>query len=147
MSISRWRLSRGVPHTNHDASHGTSITSGAGFLSQELTAQMSFPLVAAMTGAELLGNSHLKWFAENGSAHHLGIGLFAWAVTIFFLIKSLGQKSLMWTCIMWEAMIVIGGALVAYFIFGEKFNHWIQWLGILLALGAAICVNYDCGSK
>lgn len=100
-----------------------------------------------MTAAELLGNSHLKWFAENGSAHHLGIGLFAWAVTLFFLIKSLGQKSLMWTCIMWEAMIVIGGALVAYFIFGEKFNHWIQWLGILFALAAAICVNYDCSSK
>jgi len=108
---------------------------------------MSFPLVVAMTAAELLGNSHLKWFTENGSPHHLGIGLFAWAVTIFFLIKSLAQKSLMWTCIMWEAMIVIGGALVAYFIFGEKFNHWIQWLGILLALGAAICVNYDCESK
>jgi len=132
---------------NHDAHHVTSITSAAGFLSQELTAGVSFALVVAMTAAGLVGNSHLNGFTENGSVHHLGIGLFAWAVTIFFLIKSLAQKSLMWTCIMWEAMIVVGGALVAYFIFGEKFNHWIQWLGILLALGAAICVNYDCESK
>jgi drug/metabolite transporter (DMT)-like permease len=44
-------------------------------------------------------------------------------------------------------MIVIGGAIVAYFVFGEKFNHWVQWLGILLALGAAICVNYECEAK
>jgi multidrug transporter EmrE-like cation transporter len=85
-------------------------------------------------------------FTENGSGHHLWLGLFAWAFTLFFLIKSLSQKSLMWTCIMWEAGVVIGGALVTYFIFGEKFNHWIQWLGILFALGAAICVNCDCGS-
>ena len=108
---------------------------------------MSVPLVVAMTGAELLGNAHFKWFVENGSHHHLGIGVVAWAFTLFLLIKSLAQKSLMWTCIMWEACVVIGGALTAYFIFGEKFNHWIQWLGILLAIGAAICVNWDCSSK
>lgn len=104
-------------------------------------------LVLAMTAAELFGNAHLKWFVENGSNHHLGIGILAWGLVLFLLIKSLAQKSLMWTCIMWEAMIVIGGALVAYFVFGEKFNHWIQWLGILLAVGAAICVNYDCQGK
>ena len=100
-----------------------------------------------MTAAELFGNAHLKWFAENGSHHHLGIGVLAWGLVLALLIKSLAQKSMMWTCIMWEAMIVIGGALVAYFVFGERFNHWIQWLGILLAVGAAICVNYDCQGK
>jgi multidrug transporter EmrE-like cation transporter len=43
---------------------------------------------------------------------------------------------------MWEAMILIGGAITAYFIFGEKPEHWIQWLGFLLALGAVLCINY-----
>jgi len=47
---------------------------------------------------------------------------------------------------MWEAMIVIGGAITAYLFFGEKFTSWVQWLGILLAIGAAICINYDCTS-
>ena len=101
-------------------------------------------LVAAMTAAELLGNTHLKWYVDNGASKHLLIGVVAWAAVLFFLIKSLACKSMMWTCIMWEAMIVIGGALVAYFVFGERFTHWIQWLGILLAVGAAICVNYQC---
>jgi multidrug transporter EmrE-like cation transporter len=108
---------------------------------------MAAMYVLAMTAAELFGNAHLKWYTENGSGHHLGIGVLAWAAVLFFLIKSLASKSMMWTCIMWEAAIVIGGALVAYFVFGEKFNHWIQWLGILLALGAAICINYDCQGK
>ena len=56
----------------------------------------------------------------------------------------MAAESMMWTCIMWEAAIVIGGALTAYYVFDEKFDHWIQWLGIALALGAAICVNYRC---
>ena len=108
---------------------------------------MAAMYVLAMTAAELFGNAHLKWYTENGSGHHLGIGVLAWAAVLFFLIKSLATKSMMWTCIMWEAMIVIGGALVAYFVFGEKFTHWIQWLGVLLALGAAICINWDCQDK
>jgi hypothetical protein len=107
---------------------------------------MSFIHVLAMTGAELFGNAHLKWFAENGKHHHLGLGVIAWAVTILLLIESLKRSSMMWTCIMWEAMIVIGGAITAFVFFGEKFTSWIQWLGILLAVGAAVCINkpFDC---
>ena len=98
--------------------------------------------VLTMTIFELIGNTHLKWFSENNSQHHLILGTFAYIGVIFFLIQSFNSSSLMWTCIMWEAMIVVGGAATAYFIFGEKFDHWIQWLGILFALGAAICINY-----
>jgi multidrug transporter EmrE-like cation transporter len=103
---------------------------------------MSFITVFAMTAAELVGNTHLKWYTENGSGHHLGVGILAWAFVILFLVQAFRSETMMWTCIMWEAMIVIGGALTAYFVFGEKFNHWIQWLGILMALGAAMCINY-----
>jgi len=104
---------------------------------------MSFILVVAMTAAELLGNTHLKWFADNGSNHHLALGLAAWAVALAFLVKTLSSETMMWTCIMWEVMIVIGGALTSFLIFGEKFTHWVQWLGLLMAIGAAICINYQ----
>ena len=104
--------------------------------------------VLAMTAAELFGNAHLKWYAERGHSHHLGLGFFAWLVVLLLLIQTfIKGRSLMWTCIMWEAMVVLGGALTAYFIFGEKFSHWIQWLGVLLAIGAAICINWECPDK
>lgn len=105
---------------------------------------MTFINVLAMTTFELLGNAHLKWFAENDKQHHLGLGIVAWMIVLLFLIESLRKKSMIWTCIMWEAAIVVGGALVAFFIFGEKLKNWVQWLGILLALGAAVCINYEC---
>jgi multidrug transporter EmrE-like cation transporter len=103
--------------------------------------------VLLMTLSELFGNTHLKWFSENKDRWHLTMGLLAYMSVIFFLIRSFSSKSMMWTCVMWEAMIVIGGAIVAYFVFGEKFTHWIQGVGILLALGAAVCVNYECDVK
>ena len=105
---------------------------------------MSLIGVLAMTSAELFGNAHLKWYAENGKKHHLGLGILAWGLVLFFLIKTLKHSTMMWTCIMWEAMIVIGGAITAYVFFGEKFSSWIQWFGVLLAIGAAVCINYDC---
>jgi multidrug transporter EmrE-like cation transporter len=135
---------QGVSHDNIQANHlrSASITRTLGFLSPEVTA-MSFLTVLAMTAAELFGNTHLKWYTERGHNFHLVFGLSAWALTIFFLIQALRNGTMMWTCIMWEAAIVIGGALTAYFIFGEKFTHWIQWIGILMALGAAVCINYQ----
>ena len=97
-----------------------------------------------MTSAELFGNAHLKWFAGNGKHHHLWLGIAAWALTLFLLVLTLQKSTMMWTSIMWEAGIVIGGALTAYFIFGEKFTSWVQWLGIILAVAAAFCINYNC---
>lgn len=106
---------------------------------------MGLFLILGMTAAELFGNAHLKWYADNGRGHHLGLGVLAWLLVLLLLVQVfLKGKSMMWTCIMWEAMIVLGGALTAYFIFGEKFNHWVQWLGVLFALGAAICINWNC---
>ena len=102
--------------------------------------------VLLMTVAELFGNAHLKWFAENGKPRHAVLGAAAWLVVLLFLVEVLKGKSMMWTCIMWEAMIVLGGAITAYVVFGEKFTHWVQWLGVLFALGAAICINYECPS-
>jgi multidrug transporter EmrE-like cation transporter len=108
---------------------------------------MSFMYVLAMTAAELVGNAHLKWFADEGKHHNLMFGILAWMAVLFFLIKTLSGASMMWTCIMWEAMIVIGGAITAWLFFGEKFTHWVQWLGLLFAVAAALCINYKCVDK
>jgi multidrug transporter EmrE-like cation transporter len=105
---------------------------------------MSLLYILAMTSAELYGNAQLKWYSDNGNHHHLGLGIVAWGVVLYFLTRALKTSSMMWTCIMWEVMIVIGGAITAYVFFGEKLTHWIQWLGVLLAIGAAVCINYKC---
>lgn len=108
---------------------------------------MTFLYVIGMTVAELFGNAHLKWFAEKGSHHNFMFGILAWMAVLFLLIQTLQKQSMMWTCVMWEAMIVIGGALTAWLFFEEKLTHWIQWLGLIMAVGAAICINWNCDNK
>jgi multidrug transporter EmrE-like cation transporter len=108
---------------------------------------MSFLYILGMTAAELFGNAHLKWYTERGHTHHFLLGIIGWAAVLFFLIQTLQKNSMTWTCIMWEAAIVLGGVLTAWIFFGEKLTHWIQWLGVLFALGAAICINWDCSDK
>jgi multidrug transporter EmrE-like cation transporter len=93
---------------------------------------MAIMNVIAMTASELFANAHLKWFAENGKSEHLAIGVLAWLVVLFFLIESLKNKSFMWTVIMWEAMIVVGGAVSAYWVFGESFEslYPVAWRSV-----------------
>jgi multidrug transporter EmrE-like cation transporter len=69
-------------------------------------------------------------------------GIIGYVGVVFFLIKSLMGGGLMYVSVLWEAMITILGSLVAYFYFNERFDHWVQYLGIALALLAAILVHY-----
>jgi len=47
----------------------------------------------------------------------------------------------MYVSIMWEAMITVLSSLVAYFYFQERF-HWLQYVGIILAMAAMALVHY-----
>jgi multidrug transporter EmrE-like cation transporter len=133
-------------HESHEARYGTIWSVYRKYFLWKYKGAMTILNVLLMTVAELFGNAHLKWFAENGKKHHAVLGGAAWLIVLLFLVQTLKSQSMMWTCIMWEAMIVLGGAITAYLVFGEKFSHWVQWLGVLFALGAAVCINYECPS-
>ncbi len=86
----------------------------------------------------MLSECHVQKFTSK-----MVLGIIAYLFVIFFLIRCFSSKnSLMWTSCLWEGAILILGAIVSFFILGEKFTHWVQYLGILLALLAILCVNY-----
>jgi hypothetical protein len=43
---------------------------------------------------------------------------------------------------LWQASVVVLGAIVAYFIFGDRLNHPMQYLGILLAILSIWFINW-----
>lgn len=96
-----------------------------------------------MSAAEIFGNMNFKSFAESNKSHNLMYGLAAYAAVIFFLIRCFGHGNMMWVTSMWEGMIIIMSSIVAYFVLGERFHHPVQYLGIVLALLAMVCVNYN----
>lgn len=97
--------------------------------------------VLCMTGGELFANVNLKHFTQGKGHHHLLAGLVGYAIVIYFLIKSLGGSSLLWTSAMWEGCITIFGALIAVFMLGEGFESPIQWFGIFLAVLSMVLVH------
>lgn len=98
--------------------------------------------VLCMSCAETFGNFNLKWFAESGRHHHLGLGLMGYAAVLFFLVRAFALKNVLMVTALWEGMITIIGAGAAYFILGERFRHPIQWVGVLLALVAVAMIHY-----
>jgi len=95
-----------------------------------------------MSCSEIFANSNLQKFAANNVLMHLVLGILGYAVVLFFLVRSFGHGNMLWVTTMWEGMIILLSAIYAYFFLGERFTHWVQYLGILFALSAMCCVQY-----
>jgi len=44
---------------------------------------------------------------------------------------------------LWQAAVIVLGSLIAYAVFGDKFTHPCQYLGILFALLAIYFINWE----
>jgi multidrug transporter EmrE-like cation transporter len=108
---------------------------------------MALAPIFAMTVAETFGNVNLKSFAQSGNNDRpaLARGVAGYAFVLYFLVKSLASSSMLYVGAMWEGMVTVIGSLVAYFVLGERFNHWSQYLGLVLAVVAMLLVHR--GSK
>lgn len=105
---------------------------------------MALAYVLGMSCAEIVGNCNLKFFAESNHTkhHHLVIGLLAYVAVIALLIKSFSHANMLYVSALWEGMITILGAAVAFFLLGERFKHPVQWAGLVLALIAVLMVHF-----
>jgi hypothetical protein len=99
--------------------------------------------ILLMAAAELFGNINIKKFTDGNKRHNLIYGFAAYAAVIFFLIKCFASKNMMWTICMSQAMVIVISTLFAYFILGERFTNSVQYIGIVLALLAIACINYN----
>jgi len=104
---------------------------------------MSLASVFIMSLAEIFGNFHLKTYAGNKKHSNLACGIIGYCGVLYFLVRSFALGgSLLWVSAMWEGMITVMGAGVAFFILGERFEHPIQYIGILLGVVAMLMVHF-----
>lgn len=102
---------------------------------------MVLPQVLAMGAAETYANMNLKEYAVNGKKSSLALGILGWAFVIYLLINSFRTHNLMHVSILWEFAITIFTAGSAYYILGERFTSWFQWLGVILVFLGAYLVH------
>lgn len=68
-------------------------------------------------------------------------GVVGYVGVMYFLIQSFSAESLLYVSAMWEGMITVLGALVAYFFLGERFSSPVQYLGIVFGLMGMLMIH------
>ena len=88
---------------------------------------------------EILGDFQFKLFARQGKLANFGSGLFGYSGVIYFLITALKQGNVLWVNGMWDGVSGLLESLAAFFILGERFDHWSQYLGlVMITIGLVI---------
>jgi LPXTG-motif cell wall-anchored protein len=81
---------------------------------------------------EILGDFQFKFFARQGKLANFGGGLVGYSGVIYFLIAALKQGNILWVNGMWDGVSGVIESLAAFFILGERFNNWFQYLGLAM---------------
>jgi LPXTG-motif cell wall-anchored protein len=81
---------------------------------------------------EILGDFQFKFFARQGKLANFGGGLVGYSGVIYFLIAALKQGNVLWVNGMWDGISGVIESLAAFFILGERFNNWFQYLGLAM---------------
>ena len=69
-------------------------------------------------------------------------GCAGYAGVIYFLIRMLMQKDVIWVNAMWDGSSALIETLFAYFMYGERLNHSVNYAGLaLIVLGLFMLRN------
>lgn len=95
---------------------------------------MSLPQILAISLTEIIGDTSLKQYANDQGIMYLGIGIIGYIGVVIFLIISLQDSSLLMVNNAWDGTSSLLGSLFAYFILGERFDNYLQYLGVFSIL-------------
>jgi multidrug transporter EmrE-like cation transporter len=92
---------------------------------------MSLPQIFALSCIEVIGDFGLKEFANRGGMLPLAIGVGGYVGVVGMLIMSLQDSSVLMVNGAWDGMSTIVESLAAYFILGERFDNYLQYIGLV----------------
>jgi multidrug transporter EmrE-like cation transporter len=92
---------------------------------------MSLPQIFALSAVEIVGDVAFKSFANDKGAVYLGIGVGAYTIMMGLLVIALQNSSILMVNNGWDAINGILESLFAYFVLGERFEHYTQYLGVM----------------
>lgn len=97
---------------------------------------MSLSDLTIMSLAEIIGDFGFKNVARAGltSVKGWATGLLGYAGVIFYLIRSLRVGNVTYVNGMWDGISAILETAAAFFIFGERLNNPMQYLGLALII-------------
>ena len=95
---------------------------------------MSLPQLAALTAVEIVGDYGLKEYANGRGWGYLATGMVGYLGVVVLLIVNLQGSSILLVNNAWDGMSSLAESLFAYVVLGERFDHWFQYVGVIMIL-------------
>jgi multidrug transporter EmrE-like cation transporter len=93
---------------------------------------MSLPQIIALSSIEIIGDFSLKEYANNGGIVPLAFGICGYIGVVGLLIMSLQDSTVLMVNGAWDGVSSIIESLAAYFILGERFDNYLQYVGLVI---------------
>jgi multidrug transporter EmrE-like cation transporter len=94
--------------------------------------------IIVLSSVEFIGDSSFKKYATTDSKNVLMVGIIAYMIVIYLLIKILKYANVMHTNITWDAVSLLIESLLAYLLLKESLSGPFQIIGfILIVIGLA----------
>jgi len=95
---------------------------------------MSFQQIVTLSVSEIIGDFALKEFANKGGLLPLSIGIGGYIGVVYCLIVSLQNSNILLVNGAWDGISTIVESIAAYIFLGERFNSYIQYIGLVLII-------------
>ncbi len=95
---------------------------------------MSISQITALSLIEILGDYGARQFANVGGIKNLAMGIAGYIGVFGMLVVSLQGSTLLMVNAAWDGISGLINTIFAYFVLGERLDHWTQYLGIFLII-------------
>jgi len=102
---------------------------------------MSVPQIFALAAIEIVGDYGLKEYANEGGWHYLATGIVGYIGIIVMLIISLQGSTILMVNNAWDGASSILESLFAFFILGERFDNYLQYIGVCMIIGGMMLLK------
>lgn len=102
---------------------------------------MSIPQITALSLIEIVGDYGAKQFANLGGIKNLGMGIAGYIGVFTMLIVSLQGSTLLMVNAAWDGISGLLNSIFAFFVLGERLDHWSQYFGIVLIIAGILILK------
>ena len=92
---------------------------------------MSLPQIINLSIAEIIGDFAFKEYANKGGLIPLSIGIIGYIGVCIFLVIALQNSTVLLVNGAWDGMSALIESIAAYIILGERFDNYLQYIGIV----------------
>ena len=95
---------------------------------------MSWAYIIGLSLTEIIGDVALKEYANDSGLAYLGVGIAGYIGIVILLVMSLQESTILLVNNAWDGTSSLIESAYAYFVLGERFENYLQYLGIVFIL-------------